>query len=533
MACYQRALTLKPDYAEAHNNLGIAFQEQGKLDDAVAYYRNALHLRPNYCQALSNLGNALLGQNKWPEALASYQQALCFQPDDANAYYNLGCAFRQASMLDEAEANFRQAVRFQPNFAAAYNNLAVVFQDQGKLEEALASFQRARALVPADTGAQSNYLLCLNYLPQADPDFVFAEHCQWAQLHEHSAFTSPPAKTPPSRGFPLRVGYVSPDLRWHILAWFLEPILRHHDPKHVQVIAYAEVPVPDETTARLQSLCHGWRRTCGLTDAQVADLVRADGIDILVDLAGHTAGNRLGVFARKPAPIQATYLGYPTTTGLTSIDYRLTDSIADPPGEPMRHTEKLLRLPSGFCCYLPHPEAPAVTPLPALSAGHTTFGSMHSPAKLNETVIDLWCQILHMVPSARLLIIRHTLRGKTQEHFARQFAARGIPEHRVEFRHAAGPGQTHLHLYSEIDLSLDTFPWSGHGTACESLWMGVPVLTLRGSVHAGRMVASVLHQLGLKDLIADSLAQYLEKAVQWIAWATGTSKRAAPLGSSV
>jgi predicted O-linked N-acetylglucosamine transferase (SPINDLY family) len=514
MACYQHALRLKPDYPEALNNLGIAFQERGKLDDAVACYHHALHLRPNYCQALSNLGNALLGQGKWPEAVASYQQALYFQPDDANAYYNLGYAYRQPGMLDEAEVNFRQAIRYQPDFAAAHNNLGVVLQDQGKLEEALASFQRACSLVPNDPGAHSNYLLCLNYIPGADPDLVFTEHCRCSRLYEQPTSPSPPAITPRAHGTPLRIGYVSPDLRWHVLAWFLEPILRHHDPKNVHITAYAEVPVPDETTARLHSLCHDWRRTCGLTDAQVADVVRADGIDILVDLAGHTAGNRLGVFARKPAPIQVTYLGYATTTGLPCIDYRLTDSIADPPGEPVRHTEELLRLPCGFCCYLPHPEAPAVTPPPSLRAGQITFGSMHSLAKLNGTVLDLWCEILKAVPSARLLIIRHTLRGRTKEYLSQQFAARGISEERVEFRHTAGPGRTHLDLYSEIDLSLDTFPWSGHGTACESLWMGVPVLTLRGRAHAGRMVASVLHQLGMNDLIAESSAQYREKAVE-------------------
>jgi predicted O-linked N-acetylglucosamine transferase (SPINDLY family) len=512
----REAVRLRPDYAEAHNNLGIVLLELGKLDEALASCRDALYLSPSYAAAHCTLGNVLRGYGNIPDALASYHQALYLQPEYADGYYNLGTALKEHGSLDEAEANFRQVVRLQPNFATAYNSLAVVLQDQGKLDEAVACYQEALRLCPGDVPTQSNYLLCLNYLPKADPAFVFSEHRKWGDLHSHAQVAGPSSRRARDPERSLRVGYVSPDLRFHVLVGFLEPILAHHDPDQVEAICYAQSPQADEVTARLQSLSRGWRRTWGLSDAQVEELVREDGIDILVDLAGHTAGNRLGVFARKPAPVQVSYLGYCNTTGLAAIDFRLTDDVADPLGEPSRHTEVLLRLPAGFCCYKLPAEVPDVNSLPALRDGHLTFGSLHSLAKLNKAVLDLWCEILRAVPSARLLVFRHTLRGETKDYFAAEFAARGIQAERVELRHVADPGRNkHFRVYNEIDMSLDAFPWGGHATACESLWMGVPVITLYGPVHAGRMVASVLTRAGLSELIAETPAKYLELAVNW------------------
>jgi predicted O-linked N-acetylglucosamine transferase (SPINDLY family) len=297
----------------------------------------------------------------------------------------------------------------------------------------------------------------------------------------------------------------------HVLARFLEPILAHHDPRQVEVTCYADVAAPDAMTARLRSLAHRWRSICGQRDQDVARLVRADGIDLLVDLAGHT-GNRLGVFARRPAPVKLTYLGYPNTTGLDTIDYRLSDAVADPPGEPACHTEALVRLSGGFCCYAP-PPAPDVSPLPADSAGAVTFGSLHKLAKLNGDVLDLWSAVLRALPTTRLLVFRQGLTGGTRASFERQFAQRGMAAERVLFRHALAEGDSFLGVYREVDVLLDAFPWGGHATACEALWMGVPVLTLRGGRHAGRMVASVLTQLGLTDLIADTPEDFVARAV--------------------
>jgi predicted O-linked N-acetylglucosamine transferase (SPINDLY family) len=244
-------------------------------------------------------------------------------------------------------------------------------------------------------------------------------------------------------------------------------------------------------------------------------MIRADGIDILVDLAGHTAKSRVRVFAHKPAPVQVTYLGYPSTTGLTTVDYRLTDAIADPPGEESTYTEDLFRLPAGFCCFTPPPAAPDPNALPAPKVGYVTFASLHALHRLNPAVLDLWCSLLRALPAAHLLVFRHTLQGQTKENLRRQLTDRGIEPNRIDLRQGpAKDGGRYLDVYHDVDIALDTFPWSGHTTSCEALWMGVPVITLRGKRHAGRMVSSVLTQLGLQDLIAETPEQYLEIAVK-------------------
>jgi predicted O-linked N-acetylglucosamine transferase (SPINDLY family) len=306
----------------------------------------------------------------------------------------------------------------------------------------------------------------------------------------------------------LRVGYVSPDFRTHAVSYFFEPILRHHDRNRAEAYCYAEVAAPDDTTARLQGLASVWRWTVGLTDAQLAEQVRRDRVDILVDLAGHTSGHRLGVFARRPAPVQLTYLGYPSTTGLSAIDGLLTDAIVDPPGEPPWSAELPYRLPGLFCCYAPPVDAPAVGPSPAARGFGPTFGALHKLSKLNTAVLDVWCDLLRAIPSARLLLFRNNLTGTRREEIHLYFVERGIGPDRLDLRHEM-PAGGHLTVYGEIDVALDVFPWCGHTTACEALWMGVPVITLLGDRHAGRMTASVLMALGLDDWVARSPGHYL------------------------
>jgi predicted O-linked N-acetylglucosamine transferase (SPINDLY family) len=514
----QEAIRLRPDFPEAWNNLGISFQERGNLEEAETSLREAIRLRPSDAKAHNNLGTTLEARGQVEEAIRSYREALRLQPDFAETHNNIGVALAKGRRYTEAKKHYQESMRFKPEYVEPYYNIGNAMVDLGQPDEALTYYQQALRLHPDHPGARGNYLFCLNYLPKADPEWVCAEHCKWGTPAGTPANQGPVYKRQRHPGEPLRIAYASPDLRAHVLASFLELILTNHDPKQVQVFGYAEVPVADETTLRLQSLCYGWRRTCGLSDDHVAEQVRADGIDIMVDLAGHTAGSRLGVFARKPAAVQVTYLGYPATTGLSAIDYCLTDAVADPPGEQRRFSEEPFRLANGFCCFRPHAKAPGLTPLPSLKAGRVTFGSLHKLPKLNRTVLDLWCELLKAVPKARLLVCQHTLDGEVKEHFAKEFAARGIGGDRVEFRCPVIPkGDTpvHLDLYSEIDISLDTFPWGGHTTACEGTWMGVPMLSLRGNAHAGRMVASVLTQVGLQDWIADTPAQYVELAVKW------------------
>jgi predicted O-linked N-acetylglucosamine transferase (SPINDLY family) len=310
----------------------------------------------------------------------------------------------------------------------------------------------------------------------------------------------------------LRVGYISPDFRRGPLAAFIEPVLAAHDPSQVEVFAYAELARADEVTERLQSLVHSWRRTRDGGDDQVADQIRADKIDILVDLAGHTANHRLGVFARKPAPVQVTYLGYAGTTGLGTVDFRLTDAIADPAGEPAHHVEEVVRLPGCFCCYAPPTDAPEIGPY---TEHHpVTFGSPHKLIKLNDRVIELWARVLQVVPNSRLLLCRNTLNGETLTYWRRRVESHGIAHDRVELRQAVQSAEGYLATYQEMDVLLDVFPWTGHAVTCEALWMGVPVVTLLGDRFAGRMSASVLTSLGLTDLVATNADQYVTIAAR-------------------
>jgi predicted O-linked N-acetylglucosamine transferase (SPINDLY family) len=508
--CYRQVIDRDPHNADAYNNLGAAQMNAGDLDEAARCFENAVRLRPDAPAVHYNLGVALASQRKLEQSIASYRRALELQPDYVDAANNLGIVLTSYGDLDEATACFQRVLAAQPGHANALTNLGNALQEQGMLREAARAFRAALEARPDFAGAHSNLLNCLNYDPTVDADALFAEHLRWASVHARVAEASHANDRDPDRR--LRVGYVSPDFYHHAVAHFLEPIFAHHDPGQVEIYCYAEVAAGDAVTRRFQGRAHGWRSTVGLSDAAVAEQVRADRIDILVDLAGHTARNRLLVFASKPAPVQISYLGYPNTTGLTTIDYRLTDAVADPPGDPVRHTEELVRLPRAFC-YSPDDRAPEVSPLPAARAGGVTFGSLHNLAKLNEQVLDLWCRVLQAVPGARLLVLRHTLRGNARESLHRQLTERGLDPDRFELRHTSdGPG--HLKAYERVDVALDAFPWSGHTTACEALWLGVPVVTLYGNRYAGRMAASTLTAVGLPEWIAQTPDEYVAIATR-------------------
>jgi len=380
-----------------------------------------------------------------------------------------------------------------------------------RLDEALSCYRRAMELDPKCVEAHSSWLYSLTMSCSINADQLFVEHRKWGELHALLPAHVPPHANSRDPGRPLRIGYVSPDFRKHPVAMFIDPVLRHHDRASYETILYAEVPSPDEVSARLHESVAGWRSTCGLSHAALAQQIRDDGIDILVELAGHTHRTRLLTLAIKPAPVQVTYLGYPNTSGVPAIDYRITDAVADPPGEPRRYTEELIRLPHSFCCFTPPLPAPEVSPLPALATGRVTFGSLHNLAKVNVQVLDLWSQVLRALPNSRLLIIRDTLHGSMADFIRGEFARRGLSSDRVELRHEL-PGGQHLPVYDEIDVALDVFPWSGHTTSCESLWMGVPMLTLYGDRHAGRLVSSVMSAVGLPGWIARTPHQFVEIA---------------------
>jgi predicted O-linked N-acetylglucosamine transferase (SPINDLY family) len=356
-------------------------------------------------------------------------------------------------------------------------------------------------------------LASINYSDRGSPAVLYEAHRAWGEVHGRPLPQADSYANERNGERRLRVGYVSPDFRQHSVAYFLEPLLRSHDRNAIEVFCYAEVNWPDATTKRFQGLADHWVTTVGMSDEALVERIRRDRIDILVDLAGHTAKNRLPVFANKPAPVQVTWLGYPSTTGLAAIDYRLVDTVTDPEAEGGAFScETLVRLPAGFLCYGPPQDAPAPAARPHLSIDTLTFGSFNNASKLSASTIEAWARLLVRLPAARLL-----LKGKpfacavTRASFLERLLRSGVAKDRVELLGWL-PDESHLALYDRIDIALDPFPYNGTTTTCEALWMGVPVVTLRGDRHAGRVGASLLTQIGLTDLIADSVEAYVETA---------------------
>lgn len=518
-AAYCAALALRPDDVQAYGNLGRALRDLGKLDEAAAACRKAVALRPNVAETHNNLGTLLWDQGEIEEAVASYRAALALKPDYAHAHSNLGNALRVQGKLEETVAAYHAALALQPDIAEVHSNLGIALRDQGRLDESVAACRRALELQPDFAAAHSNLLFTMNYDAHCTAEEIFAESRAWDARHAAPRATRiRPLHNPPDPERRLRVGYVSPDLRTHSVSYFAEPLLANHDSNHVEVFCYAEVARPDETTLRFQALADGWRSTVGLTDAEVAARIRADSIDILVDLAGHTGNNRLLAFAERPAPVQVSWLGYPNTTGMTEMDYRLTDAIADPEGAAdARHSETLLRLPDGFLCFqaptLVPTESPDVAPVPAIASGHVTFGSFNNLPKTGPQVVEVWAQVLRDVPGSRLLMKSGQLRDENQcEKFRETFAAFGIAGERIEFMPKIPALSDHLAAYGRVDIALDPFPYNGTTTTCEAAWMGVPTIALRGARHAARVGASILTQLGLTELIAETTESYVEIA---------------------
>jgi predicted O-linked N-acetylglucosamine transferase (SPINDLY family) len=511
--CLRRAVSLQADSAEFFSNLGEAYRALHRMTEAEQSYRQALAIDPAFVPAQNNLGVLLDAQGRVEEAAECFQRTLELRPEDPLLHNNLGHLLVKQGKLAEGLSQIDEALRIKSDYFEAHLNRGMVLYEQARIDEAAASYRQAMTLQPDSADAHSRLLFISNYDPAIPARELFIEHKRWDEQYTKRIARQWFYDNDRDPNRPLRVGYVSPDFRLSPLARFIEPILTHHDPKAVETYCYSDVVTPDQVTSRSQSLARQWRATSHLNDDQLAQQIHSDRIDILVDLAGHGARNRLLVFARKPAPVQVSYLGYPNTTGLKAIDHRLTDAVADPPNEPSFWTEDLVRLSGSMSCFQPPVDVPDVSPLPARRVGRLTFGSLHNLARLNPKVLDLWCRVLQAVPRARMLIGRHTLSGDTKNYFERQLIDRQIG-HRVRLQQIELVGESHLATYQHIDISLDTFPWSGHTTACESLWMGVPMLTLSGDRHAGRLVASTLTSLGLTDWIARTPDEFVNLAVR-------------------
>jgi predicted O-linked N-acetylglucosamine transferase (SPINDLY family) len=516
IAAYDRAVALRPDFAPFHTNLGLALYAGGRLEEAVAAYGRAIALEPGLAEVYNNLGTALWDLGRLDAALAAFRQAVAVRPELAEGHNNLAIALRQQGQLDAALAAFRQAIALRPDHAEAHNNLGVLLKDQGQLDAALACFRRAVELKPDYSHAASNVVFTLWFHPAFDAPTILAAHRDWARRFAEPL--APAGELPPHANDNdrapdrrLRVGFLSPDFRVHPVGQLLVPLFTHHDRRQTEFVAYSDVTAADGVTRQLKALAEEWHETAAWNDGQVADRIKADRIDILVDTTMHTAGGRPLVFARKPAPIQVAMLGLPITTGLAAVDYRLTDSILDPPGScDHDYSEQSIRLPQAFWCYPAPAEAPAVNALPAETNGFVTFGCLNQLAKVSQPAWDAWLAILQALPTARLMIYSEP--GSHLDTVRARFHEGGIASDRLAFVGRV-PQRRYFERYHELDLSLDPFPFSGHASTLDSLWMGVPVITLAGRTVVGRAGVSILSRLGLFELIAETVPQYVEIAV--------------------
>jgi predicted O-linked N-acetylglucosamine transferase (SPINDLY family) len=508
---YQHAIKLRPNYPAALNNVGNALRERGKFVQAAAAYRQALTLKPDYAEALSNLGSVLNDLGQTDAAVDTLRAALSLNPDSPDFHNNLGNLLRNQDRLDEATTHLRRALELRPQFPEALSALAGVLKDSGRIEEALDAYRKSLALNPNPETAH-NYLFALHHHPTIDARQLYDEHATWNRnfaqplAASHASF---PNNSDPTRK--LNIGYVSPDLSDHPVGRFMVPLLEHHDKSQFEVFCYTDTPRPDAVTKKLQSHTDHWRPTLGLTNDELASMIRQDRIDILIDLAMHTRHNRLLTFARKPAPVQVTYLAYSGTTGLDTIDYRISDPYLDPPGtDEGCYSEKTVRLPHSFWCYQAPVHAPQVSPPPVTTTGFITFGSFNQYAKVSQIALDAWSRILQQIPSSKLMI--YAAQGSHRQRAKDAFAAAGIDPNGIDFVGRVSTPQ-YFFQYNQIDIALDTFPYPGGTTTCDALWMGVPVICLPGNTAISRGGFSVLSNVGLPDLAAKDIDDYVRLAV--------------------
>ena len=533
---YRDCLANNPRHTSAAFNLGLVLSDTGDVIHSAEAYRLVTRLEPNNANAHMRLGDVLVRSGQLPEGIVSFRAALAVKPDDPRALYNLGLALANAGESQEAQECLQKATKLKPDYAEAHNAIGLNLEATGRKDDAIYHYQKAAALKPdladawsnlgtslAEMGqtddalnclreslarrpvapaVHSNLLLLLNYTSGLDPLDVLAEHKAWASTYAPP--TPPPHPvTDPDPERRLRIGYLSSDFRTHTLAGFLELLLTHHDREQVEVFAYASVLRPDAVTARLQTLADHWRAAGPLTDARLFDQIHADGIDILIDLNGHTAGNRLLVVANRPAPVVMTLFGYPNTTGLDAVDYRITDPVSDPEGATEAlSTERLLRLDGPAWVYAPPSLNLPVGPLPSLAQKPFTLGCLNNPAKISAACLDAWGKILQNVAGTRLVI----LAGSSQtgrKRLADRFTRAGILRDRVELVPRLAR-EDYFQKYNELDIALDPFPYNGGVTTGDALWMGVPVLTVAGHSYAARQGVMANAALGLGEFTAAS-----------------------------
>jgi len=545
-AIYEDIRSTVPGDFQVNHLLGALRHQQGRSAEALHYLERARRSMPRSAPTLMCLGLALsaLGRNR--EAEKALGAALTLAPGDAEAWSNLGAVYAVSARTEEALASFRRAIAIKPGYAQAWMGMGSVLHASGRSAEAVACHDRALELDPASNKARfaraqallalhrgvealadfdahlalrpdhhearSFRLFLLNYRDDLSREASFAEHLAYGRAVEAGLPPSPPRRfdNVPEPGRRLRLAFLSPDLRGHSVAYFLEPILKHLDRDQFEILLYHNHYCVDSTSERLRSGAAVWRNFSGWGDGAVEEAIRADAPDVLVDLAGHTGFNRLELFARRLAPVQMTYLGYPATTGLAAMDFRLSDAIADPPGETDHlHTERVLRFAPTAWAYAPPSEAPAPALPPGLRGEPVTFGSFNALSKASPGALEVWRELLEAVPDARLVLKSS---GMDPDRFRAQAALAGLPVDRLDLLTMAPDVPSHLACYSRVDVALDPFPYNGTTTTCEALWMGVPVVTLVGDRHIARVGASLLTALGHPEWIAESRKDYVRIA---------------------
>ncbi|HEY4328464.1 MAG TPA: tetratricopeptide repeat protein [Phycisphaerae bacterium] len=504
---YRQTLAMDPQNAQVLHALGFLLGQSGRLEAAMERISQAIAICPTDPSMHNTLG-MLLGQlQRYDEAVVTFQKAIRLSPADAMAHYNLGTAYRSQGNLDAAIEAYRHSWCLDSGFFPTANNLGNLLAFTGRLDEAISLLRQVLAANIHQPAVHSSLICRLQFHPGYDTQDIRRELAEWNRAHaEPLAQYIQRHSNDPSPERRLRIGYVSGNFRDHVVAWNMLPIFKHHDSANFEIHCYSNTPDPDGTTDRIQRLVNGFHDIRQLTDPQAADLIRSHSLDILVDLSLHTMGNRLGVFACKPAPVQLTFAGYPGSTGLKTIDYRLTDPHLDPAGNDQDYVEQSIRLPDSFWCFDPPVSAPPVNDPPALENGHITFGSLNHFMKVNETTLDLWSKVLVRARDSRFILLASE--GSHRRRVLDFFERRGIAAQRIRFENTRARSE-YMKLYLDIDIGLDPLPYQGHSTSLDSFYMGVPVVTLVGRTIVGRAGVSQLMNLGMPELIARTESDFL------------------------
>ena len=508
-----RVVETWPTRAEVHYQLGGVYRSLGRLGDAIRCFKRAAELKPDLVEVHLDAGAVLAQLGQRELAWSAFRQAVKRDPTNVPARVNLGYMARRQGRLDEA-IQWLRGVTSQTTDPAALSQLGSVLRESGRIEEAVDCFRRAVELKPDFRVAHSNLVYALQYDPRPSAETVFDEHVRWARRHaDPLAARSRSHENDPGSDRRLRIGYSGATFGRHVTGFCLEPVLRSHDRAQFEIVCYSDVEQPDEVTERFRSYAKLWRDTRRLSDEQLAEQVRSDQIDIFVDLTLHMGKNRLAAFARRPAPVQVTYLAYPGTSGMRAMDWAISDVHLDPPGaSEMFHTERIARLPDTYWCYSPAEETPEVSASPVLESGRITFGSLNSFAKINEVVLGLWSRLLAAVPDSRLAVL--IVGGAAGSPSAVERLARhGISPDRLTIFDVR-PRNEYLKLYHQIDIALDPFPYGGHTTSLDALWMGVPLVSLVGKTAVGRAGVTMLTHVGLTELLASTPDEYVRIAVE-------------------